>query len=605
MAFDDKAFLATAPENPGVYRMYDAAGELLYVGKAKNLKKRLGSYFSKQHSSVRIHTLVSKIAEIQVTLTHTEVEALLLESNLIKQHRPRYNIVLRDDKSYPYIYIDTPADFPRLSFYRGTRARPGQFFGPYPSASSVRFTLNQLQKVFRVRLCEDSYFNNRSRPCLQHQIQRCSAPCVGLIEPEAYRRDVDDSIAFLEGKSEEIIRARQARMEAASARLEFEQAARYRDQIELLRRVSQQQYISGARGDVDILACVSDSGVACVQVFYIRAGSSLGNRSFFPKLPEGDITANEVLEAFIGQYYSAREIPSEIIVNLRLDDDAGLRALLEQRKGSRVQLKSAVRGDRAHWIEMAVRNANTALKAHLSSKANLQERFESLQDALRLDALPTRLECFDISHTQGEATVASCVVFNQDGPLSADYRRFNITGITPGDDYAAMHQALTRRYKRIQQGEFPLPDILFIDGGKGQLQQAHEVLEELGVQGVTLVGIAKGEDRKPGLETLFIDGADAPLILPAHTLALHLIQHIRDEAHRFAITGHRQRRDKRRSSSSLEDIPGLGPKRRQQLLRHFGGLRGIARASIEELTKVHGISVQLAEQIYAAHHPDG
>ncbi|MGF1547196.1 MAG: excinuclease ABC subunit UvrC [Thiotrichales bacterium] len=603
--FDEKPFLASAPENPGVYRMFDAGGELLYVGKAKNLKRRLASYFAKQSANVRIQTLVSKIAAIEVTLTHTEAEALLLESNLIKQHRPRYNIVLRDDKSYPYIHIDTQANYPRLSFYRGSRARPGRFFGPYPSASAVRFTLNQLQKVFRVRLCEDSYFSNRSRPCLQHQIQRCSAPCVGLISPQAYQADIDDSIAFLEGKSEELVNARLERMEAAARQLEFERAAEYRDQIELLRRISQQQYINGAQGDVDVLACVSEASVACVQVFFIRAGSHLGNRSFFPRLPDGEVSASEVLEAFVGQYYSVREIPSEIILDGAIDAAAAMQAMLEQRKGSRVQLKSAVRGERARWVEMAVRNARTALKAHLSSKANLQERFESLQEALQLDALPTRLECFDISHTQGEATVASCVVFNQDGPLSADYRRFNITGITPGDDYAAMHQALMRRYKRVQQGEFPLPDILFIDGGKGQLQQGHEVLEELGVQGVTLVGIAKGEDRKAGLETLFIDGQEAPLILPAHTLALHLIQHIRDEAHRFAITGHRQRRDKRRASSSLEDIPGLGPKRRQQLLRHFGGLRGIARASIEELTKVQGISLQLAEQIYAAHHPDG
>ncbi len=603
--FDDKAFLARAPESPGVYRMYDAAGEILYVGKAKNLRKRLASYFTKQHDSIRIHTLVSRIADIQVTLTHTEAEALLLESNLIKQHRPRYNIVLRDDKSYPYILVTTEDRYPRLAFYRGSRSRPGRFFGPYPSASAVRFTLNQLQKVFKVRLCEDSYFSNRSRPCLQFQIQRCSAPCVGAVSPEEYRQDVLDAMAFLEGKSEEIIRARVVRMEEAAAALEFERAAQYRDQIEQLRRISQQQYVSAAKGDVDIIACAVEGGVACVQVFFIRGGNNLGNRSYFPRLPEGAVTAAEVLDAFIGQYYSVREVPGEVVLSVELEDMKVVRAMLEQRRGGRVQLKASVRGERARWLDMAVHNAATALKAHLSTRANLLERFEALQEALQLDAIPSRLECFDIAHTQGEATVASCVVFNQEGPLTSDYRRFNITGITPGDDYAAMHQALTRRYKRLQQGEAPLPDVLFIDGGKGQLQQAADVLDELGVSGVTLVGVAKGEERKPGLETLFIAGEDAPVILPPYSAALHLIQHIRDEAHRFAITGHRQRRDKRRTTSTLEDIPGLGPKRRQQLLKHFGGLRGIARASVEELAKVPGISQQLAEQIYGAHHPDG
>ncbi len=601
-AFDHREVLATMPAAPGVYRMLDADGELLYVGKAKNLKKRVSSYFLKGRNTLRISRMVQQVADIQITVTETEAEALLLESNLIKRHRPRYNILLRDDKSYPYIYVATDSEYPRLSFHRGARSGKGRYFGPYPSATAVRFTLSQLQKLFKVRLCEDSYFRNRSRPCLQYQIKRCTAPCVDLISPEDYRRDIDDAMRFLAGKSDELIAEQIEKMEQASARLEFEKAAEYRDQIELMRRIAQQQYISGAKGDVDIAAVVIEQGMACVQLFYVRGGNSLGNRAFFPRLPDKGAEEAEVLSAFIGQYYAAREIPAEIIVNVQLPDRAVIEQMLQLRKQGKVALKSNVRSDRAKWLEMATRNARLALRSRLASRDTLRSRYEDLQERLGLDEVPKRMECFDISHTQGEATVASCVVFGEEGPLTSDYRRFNISGITPGDDYAAMHQALTRRYRRLAEGEAALPDILFIDGGKGQLRQAEAVLADFQIQGVTLIGVAKGEGRKAGLETLFVSGREQGISLPPDSPALQLVLHIRDEAHRFAITGHRKRRAKARVSSTLEEIPGLGPKRRQALLKHFGGLRAIAGASVEELAKVPGISRKLAETIYLAHH---
>ena len=601
-AFDHHAALASIPALPGIYRMLDEKGEILYVGKAKDLKKRVSSYFVRGRNSLRISRMISQVADIQITVTETEAEALLLESNLIKKHRPRYNILLRDDKSYPYIYVSTDNAFPRLSFHRGARSGKGRYFGPYPSATAVRFTLSQLQKLFKVRLCEESYFRNRSRPCLQYQIKRCSAPCVGLVSAEEYGRDIDNAMRFLAGKSDELISEQIAKMERASARLEFEKAAEYRDQIELMRKIAQQQYISGARGDVDVVAIVVEQGIACVQVFYIRGGNSLGNRAFFPRLPDKGAPQAEILSAFLGQYYAAREIPSEIIVNTPLDDRALIEEMLRLRKEGKVTVKSRVRADRAHWLEMAARNARVALQARLASRDTVRSRYEDLQERLGLDELPRRLECFDISHTQGEATVASCVVFNEEGPLTSDYRRFNISGITPGDDYAAMHQALTRRYRRLAEGEAALPDILFIDGGRGQLKQAEAVLSDFQIQGVTLVGVAKGEGRKAGLETLFVSGREQGVSLPPDSPALQLVLHIRDEAHRFAITGHRKRRAKSRVSSTLEQVPGLGPKRRQALLKHFGGIRAIATASVEELAKAPGISRRLAESIYDMHH---
>lgn len=600
--FDSDEVLKNLPVSPGIYRMMDENGEILYVGKAKHLKKRVSSYFTKNHPSLRITKMVEQIRDIQVTVTKTEAEALLLESNLIKRHLPRYNILLRDDKSYPYLYISIQDDYPRLALHRGAHRHKGQYFGPYPSATALRYTLSLLQKAFKLRLCEESFFRNRSRPCLQYQIKRCSAPCVEYISQQEYANDLADGIRFLEGKSDAIINDRIALMEQAASRLEYEEAARHRDQIDLLRHISQQQHVSGTKGDADVIAIAQVSAVACVQVIYIRSGNNIGNRSFFPKLPDNDSKSEEVLSAFIGQYYASREIPHEIIVNMALPDQALVEEMLSLKKQTKARLHSNVRSERAHWVEMAQRNAELALRTRLASKVNQAERLKELRDVLSLQVLPERMECFDISHTGGEATVASCVVFNEEGPLTTDYRRFNIRGITPGDDYAAMQQALTRHYQRLMEGDGILPDVLFIDGGKGQLSAARQVLDSLQVQGVTLVGIAKGEGRKPGLETLFIHGPDGAVNLAEHSPALHLIQHIRDEAHRFAITGHRRRRAKSRLSSSLESIPGLGPKRRQSLLKQFGGLRGISRANPEELIKVPGISKKLAEQIYAIYH---
>ncbi|ACL72988.1 excinuclease ABC subunit UvrC [Thioalkalivibrio sulfidiphilus] len=598
--FDPASFLRTLTHRPGVYRMLGGAGEVLYVGKAKDLKKRVASYFRSNVSSARIRSMVSQIHNIEVTVTRTEAEALLLESNLIKEHRPRYNVLLRDDKSYPYILVTDHA-FPRLTFHRGARKPGGRYFGPYPSAGAVRETLNLLQKLFLVRQCEDSFFQNRSRPCLQYQIRRCTAPCVGLVNEATYRQDVEHAVQFLEGKSEAVIRDLVVRMEQASERLAFEEAARYRDQITRLRQISEQQYISGAGGDVDIIACHQASGQACVQVFFVRGGHHLGNKALFPSVPE-DTSAEELISAFLAQYYLSREVPAEIILSHVPEDAEVLTEVLGERRGRAVSLSWNVRGERARWLEMAERNAELALRTRLASRAGMRERLEALAEALDLDELPSRMECFDISHTQGELTVASCVVFDAEGPVKSDYRRFNIEGITPGDDYAAMRQALQRRYTRLKEGEGRLPDVLFIDGGKGQVRQALEVLEELQVQGVSVVGVAKGADRKPGLETLVLSDSERPTILPPGSSALHLIQQIRDEAHRFAITGHRQRRAKARTASPLEQIPGMGPKRRQQLLKHFGGLRGVSRAGVAELSKVPGISRKLAQQIYDSFH---
>lgn len=598
--FDPASFLRTLTHRPGVYRMLGGTGEVLYVGKAKDLKKRVASYFRSNVSSARIRSMVSQIHNIEVTVTRTEAEALLLESNLIKEHRPRYNVLLRDDKSYPYILVTDHA-FPRLTFHRGARKPGGRYFGPYPSAGAVRETLNLLQKLFLVRQCEDSFFQNRSRPCLQYQIRRCTAPCVGLVNEATYRQDVEHAVQFLEGKSEAVIRDLVVRMEQASERLAFEEAARYRDQITRLRQISEQQYISGAGGDVDIIACHQASGQACVQVFFVRGGHHLGNKALFPSVPE-DTSAEELISAFLAQYYLSREVPAEIILSHVPEDAEVLTEVLGERRGRAVSLSWNVRGERARWLEMAERNAELALRTRLASRAGMRERLEALAEALDLDELPSRMECFDISHTQGELTVASCVVFDAEGPVKSDYRRFNIEGITPGDDYAAMRQALQRRYTRLKEGEGRLPDVLFIDGGKGQVRQALEVLEELQVQGVSVVGVAKGADRKPGLETLVLSDSERPTILPPGSSALHLIQQIRDEAHRFAITGHRQRRAKARTASPLEQIPGMGPKRRQQLLKHFGGLRGVSRAGVAELAKVPGISRKLAQQIYDSFH---
>jgi len=605
--FDLEHFLRHLSTGPGVYRMLDERGEVIYVGKARNLKNRVSSYFQGKDPSPKTRAMVARVARIEVTLTHTETEALILENTLIKRHRPRYNILYRDDKSYPYVHLSA-GRFPRLAYYRGARRGGGRFFGPYPSAGAVRESLNLLQRLFRLRTCEDTVFRNRTRPCLQYQIERCSAPCVGLVDAEDYAEDVRHAVLFLEGRDEEVAALLEQRMNAAAEALEYERAALYRDQIAALRQVQSHQYVSGERGDLDVIAAACQGGQCCIQVFFVRHGQNLGNKAFHPRLPEGEGGAAEALAAFLGQYYlgeTAREVPAEILLSHPLEDAALLEAALSERAGRRVRLTHRVRAHRARWLEMARRNAEAALATRLASRESLAQRFAALQAALDLPETPRRLECFDISHTRGEATVAACVVFEQDGPRKSDYRRFNIEGITPGDDYAAMRQALERRYRRLQAGEGVLPDVLLVDGGKGQLAQARAVLDELGVQGVYLLGVAKGPGRKPGLETLFLSPGEAPIILPPDSPALHLVQQIRDEAHRFAIEGHRKRRAKTRGRSPLEEIPGLGPKRRQSLLRQFGGLQGVSRAGIDDLARVRGISRALAERIYHHFHGDG
>ncbi|EGV31421.1 UvrABC system protein C [Thiorhodococcus drewsii AZ1] len=599
---DPKAFLKRLPTAPGVYRMIDAGGTVLYVGKAKNLKRRVSSYFGRSLST-RIQLMVSQIADIEVTVTRTEGEALLLESNLIKSLLPRFNVLLRDDKSYPYILLTVQDDFPRLTFYRGPRKGAGRFFGPYPSSWAVRETLHLMQKLFPVRQCEDGFFRNRSRPCLQYQIKRCSGPCVGLIAPEEYAQDVERTIKFLDGRTSEVLDELAGAMDSAAERLEFERAAVLRDQIVTLNRIRERQYVNGEGGDLDIVACAQEAGLNCVQVFFIRGGRNLGNKAFFPQAPQGTEAAG-LLAGFLAQFYAEKAIPSELILSVEPEDAGLLEDAFSERAGRRVHFRTNVRGERARWLEMALGNAQIALKSRLGSQAGYARRLEALMDALDLDELPGRMECFDISHTQGERTVASCVIFDGEGPRKSDYRRFNIEGIIPGDDYAAMHQALTRRYTRVRQGEYPLPDVVFIDGGRGQLHAAEAAIAEVGVSNVRLVGVSKGPDRRPGTEQLWLLGQDLPVILPSDSPAMHLIEQIRDEAHRFAITGHRQRRAQARKTSVLEEISGVGPKRRQLLLKHFGGLRGLVRAGVEEIAGVDGISRQLAQQIYDAFHHD-
>jgi excinuclease ABC subunit C len=598
--FDDKAFLKTLTHHPGVYRMLNSDATILYVGKAKNLKKRVSSYFNRSKISPRIKQMIQQVAAMEVTVTNTEAEALLLENNLIKEHRPKYNILLRDDKSYPYILL-SDHEFPSLSFYRGAKKKKGEYFGPYASVGAVRETLSLLQKTFKVRQCSESFYRNRSRPCLQYQIERCTAPCVNMVSEKIYAKDVDYARKFLQGKSEQVINHLVSEMEKSAEDLEFEHAAKMRDQIDALRQVSQQQYVSDLSGDCDIITCQLRDSLACVQVFQVRNKMNLGNKCFFPKTP-AHYNEQELLSAFIGQYYLHRRPPEEIITGHEPAESDVLAEMLSIQRESKVKLTSSVRGKRARWLDFATKNVVTAFESRLASQAGMEQRFAALEEIFDLHDPIQRMECFDISHTSGELTVASCVVFNREGPSKSEYRKFNIEGITGGDDYAAMLQALTRRYTRIKKGEGKLPDILFIDGGKGQLTQAGQVMQELQVEGVLVVGVAKGVERRPGMEQLFILGNKQPIHLGGDSLALHLIQQIRDEAHRFAITSHRKRRNKSRTMSPLEGIAGLGPKRRQSLLKHFGGMRGIERASEQELAKVMGISKQLAQSIHEILH---
>ena len=600
MEFDSKSFLSSLTHRAGTYQMMDAEASVLYVGKAKNLKKRVASYFRKTGISTKTAALVKRIKDIDITVTETETEALILEQNLIKKHRPPFNILMRDDKSYPYIFLSDKDQWPRLSFHRGAKKRKGSYFGPYPSVNAVRESMSLLQRVFKVRQCEDSFFKNRSRPCLQYQINRCTGPCVDMTSQEDYDLNVDLTRQYLEGKSEKIMKQLERDMEIASTDMKFEQAAEKRDQIKALRQVQSQQVIEKGRGVIDVIAASIEKGQACIHILFIRQGRILGSRSYYPKIPLSE-TVEDLLSEFLPQIYlngSGRsDIPKEIITNASFDGSEALSDALQQFVDRSVLIKQSIRGTRAKWMELALRTSALNLSAKLVSTQTINQRFEALRSTLDLENIPERIECFDVSHSSGEATVASCVVFDSSGPVKNEYRKFNIEGVGANDDYAAMDQALRRRYKRLVNGEGRVPDILLIDGGKGQLGIAREALSELGVVGVMIVGVAKGSTRKAGFETLILADGNRVVVEPDQA-ALHLIQQIRDEAHRFAITGHKQRRDKKRRISSLEGIPGVGPKRRRDLLKHFGGIVEVRKASVADLMKVTNINKHVAEAIY-------
>lgn len=603
VSFDASAFLRTCTQHPGVYRMFSADQQLLYIGKAKNLKNRLSSYFKTTVNAPKTAALVAKIANIELTVTANETEALLLEQTLIKQWRPPYNILLRDDKSYPYVILSTDT-FPRLGIHRGSKKNTGKYFGPYPSSGAIRESLSVLQKVFKVRQCEDSFYKNRSRPCLQYQIKRCKAPCVGLVEAAEYAEDVRHSVMFLEGRSSALTDELTRNMEQAAEQLEFEKAAAARDQIALLRRVQDQQSMESGHGNVDIIAATVTPGGASVHVISVRDGRVLGSNNFFPQVAIEEESA-DVLAAFTAQYYLGqkdRDFPSELIVSSDHPDWPAIAEVITQQSGHSLTIRHRVRGTRARWQHMAMTNAEQALQARLANRMQMSARFSALAKALDLPEPPTHLECFDISHSSGEATVASCVVFGPEGPRKSDYRLYNIEGVTAGDDYAAMRQVLWRRLSSALDNKGKLPDVLLVDGGKGQLNMARKVFAELKISEILLLGVAKGVTRKAGFETLYVNDSATELSLPDHSPALHLIQQIRDEAHRFAITGHRARRGKTRRTSVLEGITGVGPKRRRELLKYFGGLQELSRASAEEIAKTPGISKTLAESIYSALH---
>ncbi|MBA3929870.1 excinuclease ABC subunit C [Pseudoxanthomonas japonensis] len=597
--FDGKAFAAGLSTAPGVYRMYAADDALLYVGKAGALRRRVASYFSNSPKSPRTLSMLSQVARMDVTVTRTEAEALLLENQLIKSLTPRYNVLLRDDKSYPYVLL-TREEWPRIAFHRGARAVPGRYFGPYPSVTAVRDTLNLMQKLFRIRNCEDSVFRNRSRPCLQYQIGRCSGPCVGLVEEADYTEAARRATLLLDGRSDELTRELAGAMEQASAELQFEQAARLRDLVASIRTLQARQYVDGHAADLDVLACAMRGSQACVLLLAFRDGRNLGTRTFYPKT-NGEDSAEEVLGAFVSQYYAEQPAPQEIILDREIPEAELIEHALAAAAGRKVQLKWNVRSERAGYLDLARRNAELALVTELTSRNAQTARSEALKELLGLAEAAKRIECFDISHTMGEATVASCVVFDANGAVRSQYRRYNITGITPGDDFAAMHQAIERRFRRAVEEGGVLPDVLLIDGGAGQLAQANAALADLGVDGVMLVGVAKGVERRAGHETLVMpDGRE---VRPgAASPALQLIQQVRDEAHRFAITGHRGKRQKARMTSKLEDIPGIGPRRRASLLKHFGGLAGLKAAGADEIARVDGVNAALAERIYANLH---
>ncbi|MBO2637015.1 excinuclease ABC subunit UvrC [Shewanella algae] len=602
--FNPKLFLKNLTSAPGVYRMYDSGGSVIYVGKAKDLKKRLSSYFRKNLPNVKTQALVSHIANIDVTLTHSETEALILENDYIKQYLPKYNVLLRDDKSYPFILLSQHRH-PRLAYHRGPQREKGQYFGPYPNGGAVRESLHLMQKLFPIRQCDDLYYKARSRPCLQYQLKRCSAPCVGKVSDEEYLEQVKLATLFLKGKDQQVLSALVKKMEQAAESMAYEQAARYRDQIMALRRVAEQQEVSSSHGDLDVIGVHYASGVACFHLLFIREGKIFGSRSYYPSVPAQTEMA-EVLRAFMLQFYLnvdiQRTIPREILLSDGYEELEELEQVLMEALNKKVAIRTRVRGDRAGYLRLAKTNATNAVNTKLAHRNTVEQRFLLLEEALEQSTPIKRMECFDISHTMGENTVASCVVFNREGPDKSEYRRYNIKGITPGDDYAAMKQALTRRFDKVNaQGK--IPDIVFIDGGLGQLRMAQEVVNEkfVGIEAVpTLIGVAKGESRKPGLETLIFGDTEESFSLPDDSPALHLIQHIRDESHRFAITGHRNKRQKTRNTSSLESIPGIGPKRRKALLQYLGGLQQVKGASVAELAKVPGISPEMAQTIHDA-----
>ncbi|MGZ8189661.1 MAG: excinuclease ABC subunit UvrC [Methylococcaceae bacterium] len=601
--FDVSVFLKNLTTRPGIYKMFNEQGEIIYIGKAKNLKNRVSSYFKTQSASIKQQTMVAKVANIEVTVTHTEGEALLLECQQIKRYKPRYNICLRDDKSFPYIYLSSHHDFPQITLHRGAKKKQGKYFGPYPSVVAAKESLKLLQKLFPIRQCDDTFYNNRTRPCLQYQIERCTAPCVGLIEQQSYAQDVDSTVMFLEGKGGELVEQLITKMDKAAVNLDYERAAGFRDQIARLRSVLEKNYVHGVKGDVDIIACATKLNVACIQVFFIRNGQHIGNKAFFPKMTNEHEPA-DIVQAFILQYYLDKQVPYELIVSHDLEEIELLTEVLANQVKHSVTISARVRGERLKRLQMATTNAENSLLSKLSDKQSVYARFLSLQQELGCKELPKRLECFDISHTQGDKAVASCVVFDREGPVKSAYRRFNIEGITGGDDYAAIHQAVLRRFKRLKQGEHEAPDILFIDGGKGQVHEAQKALAQLEIN-IMIVGVSKGPDRKPGMEKLILADQQQPIDVTPGASGLLLIQHIRDEAHRFAITGHRQRRGKEKKQSALECVPGLGPKRRQILLKQFGGLQGITSASVDSLCSIGGISRHLAQRIYDMfHHQD-
>lgn len=595
-SFDSSAFLPTLPNLPGVYRMIGAKGEILYVGKARDLKKRVSSYFQKTGQSPRIAMMLTQVASMEISVARSEVEALILENNLIKSLSPRYNILFRDDKSYPYLMI-TSEEFPKLDFHRGTIDRTHRYFGPYPNAGAVRESIQLLQRVFRLRTCEESVFQNRSRPCLLHQIRRCSAPCVGLIDPERYAQDVHNAVMLLEGRSNDVLHRLETGMQESSAALQFEQAAIYRDQLKSLSGMAHKQYAdTGLETDADVIGYAFAGGLGCVNLLMIRSGRILGDRSFFPHVSAED-AQEDILAAFVDQHYLDRTVP-RVVVCMAEAESSDMAELLSAKSGHPVHVVVRPVGERRAWLDMAEENARQAIRGRLAEQSTNEARLTSLRESLGLPESVQRIECFDISHTQGEATVASCVVYDQLDLRRGEYRRFNIKDITPGDDYAAMKQAFTRRYERVAAGEGVVPDVVLIDGGKGQLGVALEIFGDLGLSGVILVGVSKGPERKAGMEQLWIAGGSGSVMLAADNPGLHLIQQIRDEAHRFAITGHRSRRGKARTTSSLEGIPGVGPKRRRQLLARFGGLKGVMGASVDDLAQVDGISAKLAERIY-------